>query len=203
MGRCRISARRPRSGRKARQITRNFPSSAQADQPGGRDAYVRLLRHGPADLGLAIFIVNHPRTVATRLHEILQQFTTMPVELITAGMARCHDRFSAVCDAEQGWQDHRSHRLRLRRRRSGGVMRERGRRWHCNCSQAGHGGTSARVQSAIPLPGWPEDQRGSSFRSCSSSCRLSMLGDLGPGSMAPVLRLDFDSGQTPKSEAVR
>jgi chemotaxis response regulator CheB len=34
-------------------------------------------------LGVAIVVVNHLRTVATRLHEILPRFTTMPVELIT------------------------------------------------------------------------------------------------------------------------
>jgi len=34
-------------------------------------------------LGVAIVIVNHLRTVATGLHEILPRFTAMPVELIT------------------------------------------------------------------------------------------------------------------------
>jgi chemotaxis response regulator CheB len=34
-------------------------------------------------MGVAIVIVNHVRTVATLLHEILPQFTEMPVELIT------------------------------------------------------------------------------------------------------------------------
>ena len=33
-------------------------------------------------MGVAIVIVNHLRTVATRLHEILPHFTEMPVELI-------------------------------------------------------------------------------------------------------------------------
>jgi len=50
---------------------------------GGLDAYIRLLRNLPADLGVAIVIVNHLRTVATFLHEILPQYTSMPVELIT------------------------------------------------------------------------------------------------------------------------
>jgi chemotaxis response regulator CheB len=50
---------------------------------GGLDAYTRLLRHLPADMGVAIVIVNHLRTVATRLHEILPRYTKMPVELIT------------------------------------------------------------------------------------------------------------------------
>jgi len=50
---------------------------------GGLDAYTRLLRHLPVDMGVAIVIVNHVRNVATQLHEILPRFTTMPVELIT------------------------------------------------------------------------------------------------------------------------
>jgi len=53
---------------------------------GGLDAYTRLLRHLPADMGAAIVIVNHLRTVATHLHEILPNYTKMPVELITASL---------------------------------------------------------------------------------------------------------------------
>src|SRR5450432_3121056 len=34
-------------------------------------------------MGVAVVIVNHLRTVATRLHDILPRFTAMPVELIT------------------------------------------------------------------------------------------------------------------------
>jgi two-component system, chemotaxis family, protein-glutamate methylesterase/glutaminase len=37
-------------------------------------------------MGGAIVIVNHVRTVATRLHEILPNYTDMPVELITDGL---------------------------------------------------------------------------------------------------------------------
>jgi two-component system, chemotaxis family, protein-glutamate methylesterase/glutaminase len=50
---------------------------------GGLDAYIRLLKHLPADMGIAVVIVNHLRTVATMLHEILPSHTSMPVELIT------------------------------------------------------------------------------------------------------------------------
>jgi two-component system chemotaxis response regulator CheB len=53
---------------------------------GGLDAYTRLLRHLPANMGVAIVIVNHLRIVATRLHEILPRYTEMPVELITEGL---------------------------------------------------------------------------------------------------------------------
>ena len=37
-------------------------------------------------MGVAVVIVNHLRTVATQLHEILPRYTTMPVELITEGL---------------------------------------------------------------------------------------------------------------------
>lgn len=50
---------------------------------GGLDAYIRLLDHLPADMGVAVVIVNHLRTVATTLHEILPRHTKMPVELIS------------------------------------------------------------------------------------------------------------------------
>lgn len=50
---------------------------------GGLDAYVRLLQSLPCDMGVAIVIVNHVRTFATLLHEILPRYTAMPVILIT------------------------------------------------------------------------------------------------------------------------
>ncbi|MCL6250837.1 chemotaxis protein CheB [Altererythrobacter sp. KTW20L] len=60
----------------------DFPIVCVGGSAGGLDAYTRLLKHLPADLGVAIVIVNHLRTVSTRLHEILPRFTQMPVELI-------------------------------------------------------------------------------------------------------------------------
>ena len=62
---------------------KDFPVVCVGGSAGGLDAYIRLLRHLPADMGVAIVIVNHLRTVATMLHEILPRFTEMPVELIT------------------------------------------------------------------------------------------------------------------------
>ncbi len=53
---------------------------------GGLDAYTRLLKNMPNDLGAAIVIVNHLRKVGTLLHEILPNYTAMPVELITEGL---------------------------------------------------------------------------------------------------------------------
>jgi|SRR5665213_1871993 len=67
----------PESGAK------DFPVVCVGGSAGGLDAYVRLLRHLPCDMGVAIVIVNHLRTVATLLHEILPRYTDMPVELIT------------------------------------------------------------------------------------------------------------------------
>jgi chemotaxis response regulator CheB len=62
---------------------RAFPVVCVGGSAGGLDAYTRLLTHLPPDMGVAIVVVNHVRTVATQLHEILPRFTTMPVELIT------------------------------------------------------------------------------------------------------------------------
>src|ERR1019366_5576884 len=62
---------------------KDFPVVCVGGSAGGLDAYTRLLKHLPADMGVAIVIVNHLRTVATLLHEILPNYTKMPVELIT------------------------------------------------------------------------------------------------------------------------
>ena len=76
--------------RAGRKLPMN-PQSAAKDVPvicvggsaGGLEAYTRLLRHLQGDMGVAIVIVNHLRTVATMLHEILPRYTTMSVQLIT------------------------------------------------------------------------------------------------------------------------
>jgi chemotaxis response regulator CheB len=62
---------------------KDFPVVCVGGSAGGLDAYTRLLKHLPADMGVAIVIVNHLRKVATLLHEILPNYTKMPVELIT------------------------------------------------------------------------------------------------------------------------
>ena len=61
----------------------DFPIVCVGGSAGGLDAYIRLLKNLPDDLGVAIVIVNHIRTVATRLHQILPGSTRMPVELIS------------------------------------------------------------------------------------------------------------------------
>ena len=71
---------------KAKMVAKDFPIVCVGGSAGGLDAYTRLLRHLPADMGVAVVIVNHLRTVSTLLHEILPRFTTMPVALITEGL---------------------------------------------------------------------------------------------------------------------
>jgi len=70
----------------AKSFAKDFPVVCVGGSAGGLDAYTRLLRHLPADMGVAIVIVNHQRTIATQLHEILPRYTQMPVELISEGL---------------------------------------------------------------------------------------------------------------------
>ena len=69
-----------------RKAAKDFPIVCVGGSAGGIDAYTRLLRHLPVDMGVAIVIVNHARHIATQLHEILPSFTSMPVELISERM---------------------------------------------------------------------------------------------------------------------
>ena len=62
---------------------KNFPVVCVGGSAGGLDAYIRLLENLPADLGVAIVIVNHITLMPTQLHKILPTHTTMPVELIS------------------------------------------------------------------------------------------------------------------------
>lgn len=68
---------------KNKNVDKDFPVVCVGGSAGGLDSYIRLLQNLPADMGVAIVIVNHLRTVATLLHEILPNYTKMPVELIT------------------------------------------------------------------------------------------------------------------------
>lgn len=71
------------NAKKSTKGKKDFPIVCVGGSAGGLDAYTRLLKNMPADMGVAIVIVNHLRTVGTLLHEILPRFTDMPVELIT------------------------------------------------------------------------------------------------------------------------
>jgi chemotaxis response regulator CheB len=89
-GRSNVRSRLPGRGEensraqlKPRREAKDFPVVCVGGSAGGLDAYIRLLQHLPTDMGVAIVIVNHLRTVATLLHEILPRHTSMPVELIT------------------------------------------------------------------------------------------------------------------------
>jgi chemotaxis response regulator CheB len=68
---------------KVEDKTKAFPIVCVGGSAGGLDAYIRLLKNLPADMGVAVVIVNHLRQVSTLLHEILPQYTAMPVKLIT------------------------------------------------------------------------------------------------------------------------
>ena len=65
---------------------KNFPIVCVGGSAGGLDAYIRLLKNLPSDMGVAIVIVNHITIVPTQLHVLLPRFTTMPVELITENL---------------------------------------------------------------------------------------------------------------------
>jgi chemotaxis response regulator CheB len=68
---------------KISSVAKDFPIVCVGGSAGGLEAYTLLLNNLPADMGVAIVIVNHLRSVATLLHEILPHHTKMPVKLIT------------------------------------------------------------------------------------------------------------------------
>jgi two-component system chemotaxis response regulator CheB len=70
----------------------DFPVVCVGGSAGGLDAYIRLLQNLPADLGVAIVIVNHITKMPTLLHEVLPSYTKMPVELITESLRIEPDR---------------------------------------------------------------------------------------------------------------
>lgn len=81
--------------------SKDFPIVCVGGSAGGLDAYIRLLRCLPNDIGVAVLIVNHLRHVATLLPEILPHYTEMPVSLITEGMPLAPNRVFIIpekCD---------------------------------------------------------------------------------------------------------
>ncbi len=65
---------------------KKFPIVCVGGSAGGLDAYIRLLKCLPADMGVAIVIVNHITLMPTQLHAVLPSFTPMPVELISQNL---------------------------------------------------------------------------------------------------------------------
>lgn len=65
---------------------KKFPIVCVGGSAGGLDAYIRLLKCLPADMGVAIVIVNHITLMPTQLHAVLPRFTPMPVELISENL---------------------------------------------------------------------------------------------------------------------
>ena len=65
---------------------KKIPVVCVGGSAGGLDAYTRLLKNLPPDMGVAIVIVNHITQMPQQLHEILHRYTKMPVELITENL---------------------------------------------------------------------------------------------------------------------
>ena len=61
----------------------SFPIVCVGGAASSPEGYIELVRHLPADLGVAIVIINHLRMIATLLHESLPRYTQMPIEEIT------------------------------------------------------------------------------------------------------------------------
>ena len=68
-----------------KQTPKNFPVVCVGGSAGGLDAYTRLLRNLPADLGAAIVIVNHRRKFATDLFRELEK------NKLYAAIRNCHE----------------------------------------------------------------------------------------------------------------
>lgn len=64
-------------------VEKDFPIVCVGGSAGGLEAYIQLLQNLPADMGVAIVIVNHITRTPTMLHEVLPRFSSMPVDLIT------------------------------------------------------------------------------------------------------------------------
>jgi two-component system chemotaxis response regulator CheB len=64
-------------------LAHDFPVVCVGGASADIDAYTGLLGHLPANLGVAVVIVNHQSMVAEQLLEVLPRCTQMPVELIT------------------------------------------------------------------------------------------------------------------------
>ena len=69
---------------KTQSLARDFfPVVCLGGAASAPSDYVELIRRLPADLGVAIVVINHLRMIAALLHEALPRYTTMPVDVIT------------------------------------------------------------------------------------------------------------------------
>lgn len=91
---------------------RNFPVVCVGGSAGGLDAYIRLLENLPADMGVAIVIVNHITAMPTHLHEVLPRFSAMPVELITDRLLIEPDHVFIIPENRDLHVDHGEFRLK-------------------------------------------------------------------------------------------
>lgn len=91
---------------------RNFPIVCVGGSAGGLDAYIRLLEKLPADMGVAIVIVNHITAMPTHLHEVLPRFSAMPVELITDRLLIEPDHVFIIPENRDLHVDHGEFRLK-------------------------------------------------------------------------------------------
>ena len=55
---------------KTQGVAKDFPVVCVGGSAGGLDAYIRLLKHLPADMGIALVIVNHLRVSLKKLSEL-------------------------------------------------------------------------------------------------------------------------------------
>ena len=77
-------------------LRKDFPVVCVGGSAGGLDAYIRLLKCLPADLGVAVVIVNHITRFPTQRHTILPKYTAMPVELISDRLRIEPDRVDII-----------------------------------------------------------------------------------------------------------
>ena len=67
-------------------MVKNFPIVCIGGSAGGSEAYAKILKNLPDNLGVAIVIVNHIARQPAALHNILSRYTMMPVKLITSSL---------------------------------------------------------------------------------------------------------------------
>ena len=64
-------------------MEKQFPIVCIGGSAGGLEAYIKILKLIPLNLGITIVIVNHITIQTTILHKILRPHTPMPVSMIT------------------------------------------------------------------------------------------------------------------------